>query len=155
VLSEFDWSQSDYYFTSISCPLGIINSDVNPIWNPDIAGFASAVRDCGIDVEIAIVGRDQNILKYQQTRIRTQPTLPMLLKEIDNIDNPVFLSYELLYLYKREYLKSLNLKIPIAYDDQRIAKILEDDANLKYIHSINYSELDNGNKLGVTFPNRP
>jgi hypothetical protein len=155
LLSEFDWSQSDYYFTSISCPLGIINSDVNPIWNPDIAGFASTVRDCGIDVEIAIVGRDQNILKYQQTRIRTQPTLPMFLKEIDSITNPVFLSYELLYLYKSEYLKSLNLNIPISYDDQRIAKILEDDANLKYIHSINYSELDNGNRLGVTFPNRP
>ena len=50
LLKSFDWSQSKYYFTSISCPLGIIGSDVNPIWNPDIAGFANAVLKCGVDV---------------------------------------------------------------------------------------------------------
>ena len=40
LLKSFDWSQSEYYFTSISLPLGIIGSDVNPIWMPDLQGFA-------------------------------------------------------------------------------------------------------------------
>ena len=47
LLKEFNWAQSDYYFTSISCPLGIIGSDVNPIWNPDLMAFAVAVKGWG------------------------------------------------------------------------------------------------------------
>ena len=155
LLADFDWTQSEYYFTSISCPLGIIGSDVNPVWNPDIAGFANAVRAYGIDVEFAVVGRDQTILSNQQTRIRTQSTLPMFLEQLGKISTPTFLSYELLYLYKQDYLKSLQLSIPVAWDDHRIDKILVDDANIKYIHSIDHNELDNGNKFGTTFKEKP
>jgi hypothetical protein len=155
LLKSFDWSQSKYYFTSISCPLGIVGSDVNPIWNPDIAGFANAVRACGVYVEFAVVGRDQTILTNQQTRIRTQPTIDMLLEQLPKISIPTFLSYELLYLYKQDYLKSLNLNIPVAWNDSRINSILADDANVKYIHSIEYNELANGNKLGITFKEKP
>ena len=155
LLKEFNWAQSDYYFTSISCPLGIIGSDVNPIWNPDIAKFTKRVMSLGIDVELAVIGRDQTILTNQQTRIRTQPTVDMLLKQLSDIIDPTFLSYELLYLYKQDYLKSLRLNIPVAWDDGRINSILADDANIKYIHSIEYNKLDNGNKLGITFKNRP
>lgn len=155
LLKEFDWDQKDYYFTSISCPLGIVNSTVNPIWNPDVDGFVKTVESCGIQVEFAIIGRDQTILKYQQTRIRTQPTLPLFLDILSNINTATFLSYELLYLYKQNYLKSLKFNIPIAWDHKQIDEILEDDANIKYIHSINYSELDNGNKLGITFKRKP
>lgn len=155
LLKSFDWSQSKYYFTSISCPLGIIGSDVNPIWNPDIAGFANAVLKCGVDVKFAVVGRDQTILHNQQTRIRTQSTLPMFLEKLPQLSAPTFLSYELLYLYRQEYLKSLKFNIPLAWDDHRINDILADDANAKYVHDIEYNELDNGNKLGVTFKTRP
>jgi hypothetical protein len=155
LLKQFDWTQSEYYFTSISCPLGIVGSEINPIWNPDIAGFAQTVKECGIEVQFAIVGRDQNILSHQQTRIRTQSTLTMLLEQLPNIDDPMFLSYELLYLYKNIYLKSLDLIIPVAWDDLRIGGILADDANEKYIHSVEYNELDNGNKLGVSFKEKP
>ena len=155
LLKTFDWSQSEYYFTSISCPLGIYDSDVNPIWEPDIEGFARAVLNCGVDVGIAVIGRDQTILDHQQTRIRTQSTLPLFKKQLAKIWNPVFLSYELLYLYKQDYLKSLSLPIPVAYNDSRIDSILADDANIKYIHSIERNELDNGNRLGVTFKNKP
>lgn len=155
LLKQFDWSQSEYYFTSISCPLGIVGSEINPIWNPDIAGFAQTVKECGIEVQFAVVGRDQNILSHQQTRIRTQSTLTMLLEQLPNVDDPMFLSYELLYLYKNIYLKSLDLIIPVAWDDHRIGEILADDANEKYIHSVEYNELDNGNKLGVTFTKKP
>ena len=155
LLKSFDWSQSKYYFTSISCPLGIIGSDVNPIWNPDVAGFANAVLKCGVDVKFAVVGRDQTILHNQQTRIRTQSTLPMFLEKLPQLSTPTFLSYELLYLYRQEYLKSLKFNIPLAWDDHRINDILADDANAKYVHDIEYNELDNGNKLGVTFKTRP
>lgn len=155
LLAEFDWSQSEYYFTSISCPLGIIGSEINPIWNPDVAGFADKVRSYGVNVEVAVVGRDQTILANQQTRIRTQSTLPLFLEQLSKISMPVFLSYELLYLYKQDYLKSLNLSIPVAWADSRINEILSDDANIKYVHSVDYNELDFGNKLGITFKNKP
>jgi len=155
LLKSFDWSQSEYYFTSISLPLGIVGHDVNPIWMPDLQGFAATVLGCGVEVEIAVVGRDQTILTNQQTRIRTQPTLPMFLEQLTKIWNPTFLSYELLYLYKQDYLKSLRLNIPVAWNDPSIATILENDSNLKYIHYVDEYILDNGNKQGITFKTRP
>jgi len=155
LLKSFDWSQSEYYFTSISLPLGIVDHDVNPIWMPDLQGFSATVLGCGIEVEIAVVGRDQTILTNQQTRIRTQPTLSLFLEQLPKIWNPTFLSYELLYLYRQDYLKSLKLNIPVAWDDSRINEILADDANAKYIHNVDYNELDNGNKQGITFKTRP
>ena len=155
LLDDFNWAQSEYYFTSISCPLGIVNSDVNPIWNPDIAKFAERVMSLGIDVELAVIGRDQTILTNQQNRIRTQPTVDMLLEQLPDIIDPTFLSYELLYLYKRDYLKSLRLNIPVAWDDSRINSILADDANAKYIHRVDYNPLDEGNRQGITFTDKP
>lgn len=155
LLRSFNWSQSEYYFTSISCPLGIVGSEVNPIWNPDVEGFARAVMACGVDVEIAVIGRDQTILDHQQTRIRTQSTLPLFIEQLAKIRLPVFLSYELLYLYKQQYLKNLKLSIPIAWEDSRIDTILADDANAKYIHHIDHNELDNGNRFGTTFKTKP
>jgi hypothetical protein len=155
LLDDFNWAQSEYYFTSISCPLGIVNSDVNPIWNPNIAKFSERVMSLGIDVELAVIGRDQTILTNQQTRIRTQPTVDMLLEQLPDIINPTFLSYELLYLYKRDYLKSLRLNIPVAWDDSRINSILADDANAKYIHRVDYNPLDEGNRQGITFTDKP
>jgi len=155
LLKEFNWAQSDYYFTSISCPLGIIGSDVNPIWNPDVMAFAVAVKDCGVSVEFAVIGRDQTILHNQQTRIRTQSTLPMFLEQLKKLPDPTFLSYELLYLYRQDYLKTLSFSIPVAWNDPRIDNILEDDANSKYIHGVEHNDLDNGNKLGITFKVKP
>jgi hypothetical protein len=155
LLDDFDWAQSDYYFTSISLPLGIIGNDVNPIWMPDLQGFTAAVLDCDVEVEIAVVGRDQTILTNQQTRIRTKSTLPLFLEQLSKISNPTFLSYELLYLYKQDYLKSLKLNIPVAWNDPGINTILENDSNLKYIHYVDEYVLDQGNKQGITFKTRP
>ena len=155
LLKLFDWTQSEYYFTSISLPLGIVGHDVNPIWMPDVQGFAATVLGCGVEVEIAVVGRDQTILNNQQTRIRTQSTLPLFLEQLPKLWNPTFLSYELLYLYKQDYLKSLKLNIPVAWNDPSINTILENDSNLKYIHYVDEYVLDQGNQLGVTFKTRP
>ena len=155
LLKSFDWSQSEYYFTSISLPLGIIGHNVNPIWNPDVMAFAGAVKDCGVSVEFAVIGRDQTILHNQQTRIRTQSTLPMFLEQLKKLPDPTFLSYELLYLYRQDYLKTLSFSIPVAWNDPRVDNILEDDANSKYIHNVEHNDLDNGNKLGITFKVKP
>jgi hypothetical protein len=155
LLKSFDWTQSEYYFTSISLPLGIVGHDVNPIWMPDVQGFAATVMGCGVEVEIAVVGRDQTILNNQQTRIRKQSTLPMFLEQLPKLWNPTFLSYELLYLYKQDYLKSLKLNIPVAWNNPSINTILENDSNLKYIHYVDEYVLDQGNKQGITFKTRP
>ena len=58
LLHEFDWSVSNYYFTSISCPLGIVGSDINPIYKPDVMKFANTCKSLGLDVDFAVVGRD-------------------------------------------------------------------------------------------------
>jgi len=135
--------------------LGIVGSDINPIWTADVQGFAARVLAQGVEVKIAVVGRDQTILANQQIRIRTQSTLPLFLEQLPKLSNPTFLSYELLYLYKQDYLRSLEFNIPIAWDDPKVNEILADDANTKYVHSIDYNELDNGNKFGTTFKTKP
>ena len=55
-------------------------------------------------------------------------------------------------------MKSLDIGIPIAWYDERVNEILEQDANSKYIRYVKESPLDDGNKTGVPFhcnPNTP
>jgi len=149
-LKDFNWTQSEHYFTSISVPLGIPGDDVNPLWEPNLQAFQQAVHACGINTRFAVVGRDQNILREQQTRIRTQPTLPMFIAQMPQ--DPIFLSYELLYLYQDAYVRSLDVNIPV---DPNVAWMLEDDANAKYVHGVDRNELDQGNRRGIIFKHRP
>ena len=150
LLDDFDWTQSDYYVTSISVPLGIPNDDVNPLWTPDLEQFKNKVESLGIQTRFAVVGRDQNILREQQTRIRSESTLPLFLEQMPK--HPIFLSYELLYLYKDQYVETLDVNIPI---DSNVEHLLVEDANDKYIHRVESSELDNGNRQGITFKKKP
>ena len=150
LLDEFDWTQSDYYVTSISVPLGIPNDDVNPLWTPDLEQFKNKVESLGIQTQFAVVGRDQNILREQQTRIRSESTLPLFLEQMPR--RCIFLSYELLYLYKDRYVETLDVNIPV---DSNVKHLLVEDANNKYIHSVESSELDNGNRQGITFKKKP
>lgn len=152
-LGQFDWSQSDYYVTSISVPLGIPDSKENPMWEPNIDQFKRVVELEGVDVKVALIGRDQNILSEQQHRIRNKSTLPMFKKQLKtHTGTPLYLSYELLYLYKDDYVKSLDVNIPV---DSNVGWLLEDDANSKYVHGIETNELDKGNKKGIIFKKRP
>ena len=144
-LKDFDWSQSDYYFTSISVPLGIGNTK----WTPDVNGFVRTLLRMGIHPELVVCGRDQNILHKQQTRLRGEYTTPMLLEHIkDSFIAPKFVSYELLQLYRRDYLKTLDFSIPIAVDDHRIDEILAEDSNSKYVHYVEEFYLDECNRTG-------
>ena len=142
LLKTFDWDQSDYYVTSISCPYH--NIDVPTI--PNYQQFIATLQELNIKVKVAIIGRDQNILKSQQQRIRNRVSLPDFLEKLDylNTFDPIYLSQELLYLYKEHYVNNIArlLDFPVSINDPRITKILESDANSKYINDIEIQELD-------------
>ena len=142
LLNSIDWTGMDNYVTSISCPYA--DNGVTKI--PRYRDFVNALQQLGIRVKFAIIGRDQTILKYQQERVRDTHSYPKFEEQLKYINTlePVYLSTELLYLYKDNYLKSLSkiLDFPIAHDDPRVFEILKQDANEKYFKSIPQQELD-------------
>lgn len=141
-LKDYDWSKSDYYVTSISCPY----IDDTRWAIPDIVGFATQAMGCGLKVELAIIGRDKNILGFQETRVRGRSTFEIAQEQYEKLTdwNPVYLSYELLHLYRGHYLKQVSklLNFPIAHNDSRLEEILRDDTNQKYIHPIDHHWTD-------------
>lgn len=141
-LKNYDWSKSDYHVTSISCPY----IDDTRWAVPDIVSFANQAMDCGLTVQIAIIGRDKNILGFQETRIRGRSTFEIAQEQYQQLQsrNPVYLSYELLHLYQSSYLEQVSklLEFPIAYNDLRVTEILKDDTNAKYIHPIDHHWTD-------------
>jgi hypothetical protein len=142
LIHSINWSTCNNYVTSISCPYA--NHGVVTI--PKYKQFVETLENFGIKVKIAIIGRDQNILKHQQYRVRDRVSLSDFDEPLEYLMtlDPVFISQELLYLYKGKYLQSLSkqLDFPIAHDDPRVNNILEEDANSKYFKSIKRQELD-------------
>ena len=141
-LKEFDWSGYDYFVTSVSCPY--MNNGERTV--PKFKQFIHAAEDLGVEVEFAIIGRDQNIVRMQETRVRGEPTVDIAIKELRNLSGqmPHFLSYELLHLYREYYLIQLNsiLNFPVAHNDSRINDILKDDTNQKYFHPVEHHWTD-------------
>jgi len=141
-LKEFDWRQSDYYVTGVSCPY--MNNGERTV--PNLIGFAAQAMGCGIDVRFAIIGRDRNILKFQETRLRGEPTYNIATEQYQKLAtwNPVYLSYELLQLYSRDYLRQLSilLEFPIDYNNAHVAEILKDDTNQKYFQPVEHHPTD-------------
>ena len=142
LLHGFDWKQSEYFVTSICCPFV---KDKMPQM-PDYKKFVD-IANVYSDVEICIIGRDQNILESQQTRVRGEHTTPLAIDSLNELmnDNEVnFLSQELLYLYKDKYLEQLaaDLQWPIAYWDTEVMEILKADANKKYVKDVHEYWLD-------------
>ena len=142
LLKSFDWTQSNNYVTSISCPYH--NVDVPTV--PNYKLFIDTLKELNIKVKVAVIGRDQNILKSQQQRVRNRVSLNDFLTQLDYLNtlDPVYLSQELLYLYKEHYVNNIAklLDFPVNINDSRITKILESDANSKYINDIDIQELD-------------
>jgi len=142
LLTTFDWDQSDYYVTSISCPYH--NTAIPTI--PNYQQFIATLQELKIQVKVAVIGRDQNILKSQQQRVRNHVTLNDFLQQLDylNTFDPIYLSQELLYLYKEHYIANIAklLNFPVTANDSRIAEILKQDTNSKYIKDIDIQELD-------------
>lgn len=142
LLKNFDWSSSDYFVTSISTPY--INNGERTV--PNIVRFAATALGLGISVKIAVLGRDQNILTYQETRVRGEPTFSTAQQEYKKLASwrPVFLSYELLHLYREQYLQQTSalLDFPIDYANPQIDIILEDDTNAKYFAPVEHHPTD-------------
>lgn len=142
LLKDRDWSKLDYYVTSISCPY-MLNGTATI---PRIVSFAAQAMGCGLTPTIAILGRDKNILTYQESRVRDQPTYPTAIEQYSKLDswNPVHVSYELLHLYRGQYLRQLSkiLEFPIDYNNPAIDEILKDDTNNKYLQPIEHHWVD-------------
>ena len=141
-LTEFDWSQRDYYVTSISCPY--MNNGERTV--PNLVSFAAAAMGCGLSVQFVIIGRDRNILNFQETRVRSEPTLNLAIGQYQKLAtwNPTYLSYELLQLYQGDYLQQLStqLEFPIDYTNTQISEILKDDTNQKYFQPVEHHWTD-------------
>ena len=132
LLDTFVWDQ-DYYVTSISCPYVYHGETVVP-------DYDEFINRCSVPVRLAIIGRDQTILEYQQSRVRGRLTKREFLNTVDDLMkyNPTFISQELLYLYGANYVQSLGqqLEFPVSQDTTAINEILREDANQKYIEPV-------------------
>ena len=141
-LKEFDWGECKYFVTSVSTPY-MMNGEPTV---PNIVRFAATAMGLGIRVKIAIIGRDRNILNYQETRVRGQATFDLALAEYEKLTtwNPVFLSYELLHLYGKNYLQQIaqQLEFPINFNDPGLNNILTDDTNSKYFQPVDHHPTD-------------
>jgi hypothetical protein len=113
---------------------------------PDIEEFANQAAQCGLAVKLAIVGRDRNILTFQETRLRGEPTVELALVQYKKLTtwNPVYLSYELLQLYRGDYLQQISrqLDFPIDCNHSQLDTILADDTNQKYFQPVEHHWTD-------------
>ena len=139
-LKYYRWAQSDWFVTSISVPY-MLNGESTV---PDFRSFVREAQNLGHRVKFAILGRDQNIVRMQETRVRGAVTVDQALAAYDPLASPVFLSYELLHLYGRKYLDSVSqqLGFPIAAGDSRLETILDEDTNSKYFGPIKHHPTD-------------
>jgi hypothetical protein len=132
----------NYGVTSISCPYAYNGQTTEP----DYDKFINAARNLGYDVKIAIIGRDQNILQYQQTRVRRTGSLDCFIRHVPSLLawNPIFLSTELLYLYRMNYIHGVRsqLGFPVYITQEKLDEILIQDANAKYFQPAADQELD-------------
>ena len=133
-LRDFDWSQKNFYVTSISVPY--MENGVATV--PDIWKFIDVCEEIGIRAELVILGRDRNVLDHQEQRLRGQRTYEQAIKLYETLLPRYYLSYELLQLYQHQYLLTLRnqMDFPIAFDHPMIKNIISDDANKKYFRPI-------------------
>ena len=139
-LKDFDWTQSKYFVTSISCPF--INKE-KEFTVPKYQAFIKHAKKYAT-VKIAIIGRDKNIIKHQQLRVRRgRHTAPMALQKLNRLNDAVYLSQELFFLYGTNYIKSISkqLNFPISTGSY-IKNLLKHEANGKYIKKASKGKFD-------------
>lgn len=141
-LKDIDIGDFCIAVTSISCPYAYHGNTVEP----DYKSFISTAKKLGYNIRVAIIGRDANILEHQQQRVRNTFSLPKFEKHLDFLStfSPIFLSTELLYLYKLQYIKQierdLHFRIPIS--KEKLKEILTPNANTKYFKPAGIQPLD-------------
>lgn len=135
----------DYHLANVSCPFFFDGTR----YVPKILEVAERARSFGVEVEIAIIVRDQNINRLQQERVRKEHTTPIAQEYYYNTllssDFPVhFLDHEAFFLHREHYLRWVSkiLRFPIDFDNPDIMNFIADDANHKYVKYIESHWLD-------------
>ena len=142
-----EWDRADfgdYQYAVVSNSVPYVQNGNTQ--NPPFEEFIAGAERAGWTVQVAIIGRDINILEAQQKRLRRAVTLPHMMDAVETLEkyDPDYISHELLCLYKQKYLKKLSkqLDFPIAYDAPIIDEILKDNANAKYVNAVTETDLD-------------
>lgn len=138
------FNDKDYHLANVSCPFFFNGTR----YVPKILEVAERARSFGVEVEIAIIVRDQNINKLQQLRVRKEHTTPIaqdyyyntLLSSSFNVH---FLDHEAFFLHKEHYLKWVSKVIgfPVSTGPE-ILKFIDQDANSKYVTYVDDYWLD-------------
>ena len=145
-IDNYDWTEHENYVLSVSGPY--VDKDamgVRQTKYPDYKEVLRRLNDKG-NLQVGIIGRDQNITAQNQLRKRGVESLHNYLNKIEDIMKyrHTFLSVELLYMFRHQYVKSLDsvLDIPVDYSNERLHYILNKDPNAKYVHYVENSWLD-------------
>jgi hypothetical protein len=140
----FDSSPYNYFVANISIPYGFHGI----MRYPKILEVARLAKEFGVDVQIAIITRDPDILTAQQQRVRRELTVIPARKYIDEVLMPSefpinFISMESFFNYKLAYLKNVSkiLDFPIELDESSLI-YLDENPNKKYITPVKEYWLD-------------
>lgn len=157
LLTPETFEGSQYHLANVSCPFFF--DGVRYV--PKILEVAERAQSLGVRVSVAMIVRDQNINRVQQQRVRGEHTTPIAQDYYYNTLIPSgldyhFLDHEAFFLHREHYLRWVSriLDFPIAWDDPRIFRFIDKDANHKYVQSIDHYWLDDITLAGCT-PTRP
>jgi hypothetical protein len=144
-LTTEHFADYDYWLANVSVPF--VYDGVRQV--PKILEVAERARSFGIDVQIAIIVRDQNINSEQQRRVRKEVTLPIAQEYYYNTIlssnfSVHFLDNEAFFLHREHYLKwtSKLLGFPIDWSNPDIFKFIDQDPNAKYVKYVEEYWLD-------------
>lgn len=144
-LNADQFADYQYHLANVSCPF--MYDGVRYV--PKILEVAKRASLMGIEVQIGIIVRDQNINAEQQKRVRGEVTTPIAQDYYYNIllksNFPVhFLDHEAFFLHKEHYLRWLAkvLDFPVELDTKKINQFIDKDANHKYIKYVEEYWLD-------------
>jgi len=145
LLTVQKFERHQYHLANVSCPF--MYDGVRHV--PKILEVAERAKSFGIDVQIAIIVRDQNINAEQQRRVRGEVTTPIAQDYYYNTlltsNIPIhFLDHEAFFLHREHYLKWVSkiLDFPIELDPSKINQFIDKDANYKYIKYVDEYWLD-------------
>ena len=144
-IDDYDWQTHSNYVLSVSGPyVEKINGTRRTLY-PKYKEVLKCLSEKG-NLQVGIIGRDQNITAQGQLRKRGVESLHNFLNKIEDIleYNYTFLSVELLYLYRHNYVKMLEktLNIPVDINNEKLHYILNKDPNSKYVKYVEHSWLD-------------
>ena len=145
-IDNYDWTEHENYVLSVSGPY--VDKDAMGVRHTKYPNYKEVLRRLNEkgNLQVGIIGRDQNITAQNQLRKRGVESLHNYLNKIEDIMEyrHTFLSVELLYMFRHQYVKSLDsvLDIPVDYTNERLHYILNKDPNAKYVHYVENSWLD-------------